>query len=72
MNLLRDAGILLRSLFRCQHLNVSFPSRGRQHCLDCGCFRFYEIGAKPSKWFSYQYEGHVTPSKTALQMKGKS
>ena len=62
MNAFRNACLLFASIFRCQHFGAGerMPVNGRQHCPDCGAFRFYELGGTPSKWHRYKYEGHPT------------
>ena len=47
--------IILKCLWdlrACKHQQLGFPISGRQLCLQCGKYRFYTIGERPSsKWY---------------------
>lgn len=48
--LLTCTWFLVRSLFVCPHEQLGWPIGGKQHCLQCGAVRPYEMGEKPGKW----------------------
>jgi hypothetical protein len=66
MNILRDLGILILSLFECQHTKRGAPMNHRQGCLTCGAFRFYEYGEPPSPWYRYKNAGHTGNDRPAF------